>query len=136
MASSISWAHAKAIAPFSWIILMQGWLEKSRNFHYRFDGSESYRWFGKDQRNYTSTTSCGRAKSGNRNTAEKLRSQCDHQRSWSCDRDAKIRMTTTGIRRVLIFPANNCWRVAQETFESTPCAGLIMFRRERSSGNS
>src|SRR5438876_69272 len=46
MASSISCARAKAIAPFSWIILMQGWQGKSPNSHCRFDGSASYRWFG------------------------------------------------------------------------------------------
>ena len=33
------------------------------------------------------------------------------------------------------FLANNCWRFVQETFESGRCAGLIMFRRERSSEN-
>src|SRR5205807_368845 len=75
MASSISCAHAKAIAPFSWIIVMQGWQGKSPNSHCRFDGSASYRWFGKDRRNFTSTTNSGRAKNRDRNSAGKLRSQ-------------------------------------------------------------
>ena len=81
MASSISCVRAKAIAPFSWIILMQGWQGKSPNSHCRFDGSASYRWFGKDRRNFTSTTNSSRAKNRNRNSAGKLRSQCDHPRS-------------------------------------------------------
>ena len=49
--------------------------------------------------------------------------------------DAKIGVIASRIRKMLIFLTNNCWRFAQETFESMRCAGLITSRRARSNVN-